>query len=236
VIDARQRLDGFARGLADEFAAGGDPVPVLLARIAAADTDGTTVELFSRAMLGEPRTIRLATAGRHNVANALGVVAAARALDLPAEAVLAGTACCGVGRASNGRAGGRRDRARRLRHHPTVIPRRSARCASAAGRRLWGRTTADVPPTAAMLDDFAAVLAPGRGCSRDICGRDRTRRWHRRQARGSCRVAGGIPVGPRVRGGYGGWPARSRRDTARHGQAGGRIASCCSNGWGRQTG
>ena len=73
VIDASaQRLDGFARGLADEFAAGGDPVPILLARIAAADADGTTVELFSRALLGEPRTIRLTTAGRHNVANALG--------------------------------------------------------------------------------------------------------------------------------------------------------------------
>ena len=138
-------------------------MPVLLARIAAADPDGTTVELYSRALLGEPRTIRLATAGRHNVANALGVVAAARALDLPAEPVLEGLP---RSRASDGASNGR---VRRpgvtvyddYGHHPTAIRETiGALRQREPGRRLWAvYEPLTFHRTAAMLDDFAAVLA-----------------------------------------------------------------------------
>jgi UDP-N-acetylmuramate--alanine ligase len=164
VIDApAQRLDGYARGLAEEFADGGKAVPVLLARIAATDSEGTTVELFSRALLGEPRTIRLATAGRHNVANALGVIAAARALNIPSEPVLAGAASfAGVGRRleRKGEAGGVAvydD----YGHHPTAIRETiGALRQREPGRRLWAvYEPLTFHRTAAMLDDFAAVLA-----------------------------------------------------------------------------
>ncbi len=231
MIDASaQRLDGFARGLAEEFADGGDPVPVLLARIAAADTDGTTVELFSRALLGEPRTIRLATAGRHNVANALGVVAAARALDLPSEPVLAGAASfAGVGRRleRKGEAGGVTvydD----YGHHPTAIRETiGALRQREPGRRLWAvYEPLTFHRTAAMLDDFAAVLADADAVAvADI--------WAGRDPDTTVASAAGLaeavaarrPGDPRrspgIRGGHGGMAGRrgpQRGHRARHGR------------------
>jgi UDP-N-acetylmuramate-alanine ligase len=167
VVDApAQRLDGFARGLADEFASesrGAEPVPVLLGRIAAADTTGTSVELYSRALLGEPRTIQLATAGRHNVANALGVLGAARVLDVSADAALEGLASFqGVGRRleHKGEAGGVAvydD----YGHHPTAIRATIAALRQREpDRRLWAvYEPLTYHRTAAMLDDFAGVLA-----------------------------------------------------------------------------
>ena len=166
VVDVpTQRLDGFARGLADEFASDGDetPVPVLLGRIAAADATGTSVELYSRAMLGEPRTIHLATAGRHNVANALGVIAAVRVLDVPADPALDGVASFeGVGR--------RLERKGEVAgvavyddygHHPTAIRETIAALRQREpDRRLWAvYEPLTFHRTAAMLDDFAGVLA-----------------------------------------------------------------------------
>jgi UDP-N-acetylmuramate--alanine ligase len=164
LVDApAQRLDGFARGLADEFATAGEPAPVLLGRIAAVDSSGTSVELYSRTLLGEPRTIRLATAGRHNAANALGVIAAARVLDVPADAALDGVATFeGVGRRleRKGEAGGITvydD----YGHHPTAI-RETIRALRQRepNRRLWAvYEPLTFHRTAAMLDDFADVLA-----------------------------------------------------------------------------
>jgi UDP-N-acetylmuramate--alanine ligase len=167
VVDApAQRLDGFARGLADEFAsddAGSEPVPVLLGRIATADRSGTTVDLYSRSLLGEPRTIHLATAGRHNAANALGVIAAARVLDIPADPALEGVASFeGVGR--------RLERKGEVAgigvyddygHHPTAIRETIAAIRQREpGRRLWAvYEPLTFHRTAAMLDEFAAVLA-----------------------------------------------------------------------------
>jgi UDP-N-acetylmuramate--alanine ligase len=161
-----QRLDGFARGLADEFAANddaGEPVPVLLGRIAAADAGGTSVELYSRTLLGEPRTIHLATAGRHNAANALGVIAASRVLDVPTDPVLDGVASFeGVGR--------RLERKGEVAgvavyddygHHPTAIRETIAALRQREpDRRLWAvYEPLTFHRTAAMLDDFARVLA-----------------------------------------------------------------------------
>ena len=167
VVDApAQRLDGFARGLAEEFTASGDgaePVPVLLCRIATADATGTTVELYSRALLGEPRTIHLATAGRHNAANALGVIAAVRVLDVPADPALEGLARFeGVGRRLE-----RKGEAAGVAvyddygHHPTAIRETIAALRQREpDRRLWAvYEPLTFHRTAAMLDDFAEVLA-----------------------------------------------------------------------------
>jgi len=165
IVDApTQRLDGFARGLAEEFASAADdePVPVLLGRIAEADSTGTSVELYSRALLGEPRTIRLGTAGRHNAANALGVIAAAMVLDVPAEPALEGLASFeGVGR--------RLERKGEVAgvavyddygHHPTAIRETIAALRQREpGRRLWAvYEPLTFHRTAAMLDAFADVL------------------------------------------------------------------------------
>jgi UDP-N-acetylmuramate--alanine ligase len=164
VVDApAQRLDGFARGLAEEFGSGDDePLPVLLGRIADADATGTSVELYSRALLGEPRTIRLGTAGRHNTANALGVLAAARVLDVPAEPALEGLASFeGVGRRLE-----RKGEAAGVTvyddygHHPTAIRETIAALRQREpGRRLWAvYEPLTFHRTAAMLDAFADVL------------------------------------------------------------------------------
>jgi UDP-N-acetylmuramate--alanine ligase len=166
IVDApTQRLDGFARGLADEFATPGrgEGAPVLLGRIAAADAAGTSVELYSRTLLGEPRTIRLVTAGRHNAANALGVIAAARVLGIPAAAALDGLSTFeGVGRRleRKGDVGGITvydD----YGHHPTAIRETIlALRQREPDRRLWAvYEPLTFHRTAAMLDDFADVLA-----------------------------------------------------------------------------
>jgi UDP-N-acetylmuramate--alanine ligase len=165
MIDApAQRLDGFARGLADEFAGDEEePLPVLLGRIAEADASGTTVELYSRALLGEPRTIRLATAGRHNAANALGVIAAARVLDVPTDPALDGLASFeGVGRRLE-----RKGEAAGVAvyddygHHPTAIRETIAALRQREpDHRLWAvYEPLTFHRTAAMLDAFADVLS-----------------------------------------------------------------------------
>ena len=180
VVDAAaQRLDGYARGLADEFGSRGEPAVVLLGRVAAAEPEGTLVELFSRTLLGEPHTVRLATAGRHNVANALGVVGAASSLRLPVTAVLGGlSAFRGVGRRLE-----RKGESAGVAvyddygHHPTAI-RETIRAIRQRepGRRLWAvYEPLTFHRTAALLDAFATALAEADGVAvADIwAGRDR---------------------------------------------------------------
>ncbi|HSK51718.1 MAG TPA: cyanophycin synthetase [Clostridia bacterium] len=175
---ALQRLDGYARGLAEEFAGSDGPATVLLARIAAAEPDGTAIELYSRALLGEPRAVRIATAGRHNVANALGVVGASAVLGLDTTAVLDGLAGFpGVGRRLE-----RKGEAAGVAvyddygHHPTAIRETIAALRQREpGRRLWAvYEPLTYHRTAALLDDFATVLATADGVAiADIwAGRD----------------------------------------------------------------
>ena len=170
VVDAPpQRLDGFVRGLATEYASGDDPAGVLLARIIAAEPDGTRIELVGRSVVGEPVQIQLATAGRHNVANALGVIGAALALRLvdgPAIALepllKAVTSFSGVGRRLE-----RKGEASGIvvyddyGHHPTAIRATLAAIRQREpGRRLWAvYEPLTFHRTAALLDDFADVLA-----------------------------------------------------------------------------
>jgi UDP-N-acetylmuramate--alanine ligase len=164
VVDASpQRLDGFARGLAEEFEGVERPASVILGRVVDLARDWTTVELFSRLHVGEPMTIRLPTAGRHNVANALGVFGAARTLDVPPGVAAAGLATfAGIGR--------RLERKGEVAgvvvyddygHHPTAIRETLAAIRQREpGRRVWAvYEPLTFHRTAAMLGRFAEVLS-----------------------------------------------------------------------------
>lgn len=164
VVDASsQRLDGFARGLAEEFEGPAGPAAVILGRIVDPAPDATTVELFGRAYVGEPMTVRLPTAGRHNVANALGVFGAARTLEVPPDVAAAGLATFeGIGR--------RLERKGEVAgvvvyddygHHPTAIRETlTAVRQREPGRRVWAvYEPLTFHRTAAMLERFAEVLA-----------------------------------------------------------------------------
>jgi UDP-N-acetylmuramate-alanine ligase len=163
VDQAPQRLGGYARAIAERFATGGRHATTLLGRVTAFDPATTTVEIHGLDPLAGPTPARLRTAGRHNAANALAVVAAAAALGLRPSDIAAGLASFeGVGRRLErmGEAAGVTvydD----YGHHPTAIRETLAAVRQREpGRRIW----AAIEPltfhrTAAMLDAFAEVLA-----------------------------------------------------------------------------
>ncbi len=169
VVDAdTQRMNGFLRGMADEFGRPEThdvvyPADVILGRIVASTPAGTTVQVFSQTHVAEPLTIPLPTAGRHNAANALGVFGAARTLDLPPEIAAAGLASFeGIGR--------RLERKGEVAgvvvyddygHHPTAIRETLAAVRQREpGRRVWAvYEPLTFHRTAAMLGRFAEVLS-----------------------------------------------------------------------------
>jgi UDP-N-acetylmuramate--alanine ligase len=128
--------------------------------IDAADPGGTTVRVV---VGGAAHTARLATAGRHNAANALGVIGACLAIGQPIEPVLAALAAFeGVGR--------RLERKGEVAgvvvyddygHHPTAIRETLAAVRQRVpGRRVWAVfEPLTFHRTAALLDQFADVLA-----------------------------------------------------------------------------
>jgi UDP-N-acetylmuramate--alanine ligase len=135
----------------------------LIGRIIAEDPDGTTVELDGPGAQPGIITARLPTAGRHNVANALGVAAAASRLGVPLDAIVHGLETFeGVGRRleRKGEAGGvvvYDD----YGHHPTAI---RATIAALRQREPTRRVWAVYEPltyhrTAALASDFADALA-----------------------------------------------------------------------------
>ena len=164
LIDAApQRIAGFARGLAEQYATAGGPATSLLGRILAADTDGTTLEIAGLDQLAGPLRARLPTVGRHNAANALGVAAASLALGLSAEAIIGGLATfAGIGRRLE-----RKGESRGVLvyddygHHPTAIRETLAAVRQRhPGRRLWAvYEPLTFHRTAALLDGFATALA-----------------------------------------------------------------------------
>ncbi len=142
-------------------ASGGGAPPTVLGRIVSEDPDGTVMAI----RFGDqaPITLRLATAGRHNASNALGVAGAAWTLGVPVGTIVDGLASfTGVGR-----------RLERLGetagvivfddygHHPTAIRVTiDAVRQRAPGRRIWAvYEPLTYHRTAAMLNDFAEVLA-----------------------------------------------------------------------------
>jgi UDP-N-acetylmuramate--alanine ligase len=160
---APQRAAGIARGIAARFATGHGPARVLLGRVTAADRDGTTVEISGLDELRGPLGVRLPTAGAHNVANALGVAAAAARLGLAPDAIAAGLGTFpGVGRRleRKGEAGGivvYDD----YGHHPTAIRATLAAVRQREpGRRVWAvYEPLTFHRTAALLPAFAEALA-----------------------------------------------------------------------------
>jgi UDP-N-acetylmuramate--alanine ligase len=159
----RQRMAGYAKGLADDYATAVGPAAVLMGRIVASAPDGTTVEISGRSILDEPVTVHIAAAGRHNVANALVVLAAARAVGVAPHAALDGLASFrGIGRRLE-----RKGEARGVvvyddyGHHPTAIQATLAAVRQREpGRRVWAvYEPLTFNRTAALLDGFAAALA-----------------------------------------------------------------------------
>ena len=139
--------------------------PDVTGQIISADAEGTTLAILGLDADGrdEQTIVRLATAGRHNAANALAVAGAARAAGLDSTAIARGLASfTGVGRRLEwkGEAAGvviYDDYA----HHPTAI-RETLRAVRQREpeRRVWAvYEPLTYHRTAALLDDFAVALA-----------------------------------------------------------------------------
>jgi UDP-N-acetylmuramate--alanine ligase len=166
-----------ATELAARHATDVGPATVLAARIVEAGPDGTAVLVDGPGAAAVE--LRLATAGRHNVANALGVAGALVALGSP----LAGAAPALAGFAGVGRRLERKGEAGGVvvyddyGHHPTAIRETLAAVRQREpGRRVWAvYEPLTYHRTAAMLDDFAEVLATADAVAiADIwAGRDR---------------------------------------------------------------
>ena len=142
-----------------------DSLPLLRGRIVATDPDTTTMDVTGSALTGQVVDFRarLRLVGRHNAANALGVAAAALGLGVPSQVV-------GTLLASFGGVGRRLERKGEAAgvvvfddygHHPTAIRETLAAVRQRApDRRVWAvYEPLTFHRTAALLDDFAAVLA-----------------------------------------------------------------------------
>jgi UDP-N-acetylmuramate--alanine ligase len=163
VDQAPQRIGGYARAIAEQFATAAGPARPLLGRITATDPTGTGLELHGLDPLAGPVSARLPTAGRHNAANALGVAGAATVLGIGPAAIAAGLAAFrGVGRRLE-----RKGEAAGVvvyddyGHHPTAIRETLAAIRQREpGRRVWAvYEPLTYHRTAALIDAFADVLA-----------------------------------------------------------------------------
>ncbi len=134
---------------------------LLEARITALECEHTVLEVAG--LDTAPVIIALRSAGRHNAANALGVAGAALALGIAPVAIAEGLGSFdGVGRRLE-----RKGEARGVvvyddyGHHPTAIRETLAAVRQREpGRRVWAvYEPLTFHRTAALLDDFAAVLA-----------------------------------------------------------------------------
>jgi len=149
--------------IAERFGVDGRPATAVIGRILVADPDGTSVEIRGLGQDPAPLTVRLPTAGRHNVTNALGVAGAARALGVPMRSIARGLETFGgVGRRLElkGEAGGvvvYDD----YGHHPTAIRATiDAVRQREPGRRVWAvYEPLTYHRTAALARDFADALA-----------------------------------------------------------------------------
>ena len=138
-----QRLGSYRRAIAERFATAAGPARAMLGRIVGADPAGTSLDVVGLDPLAGPIPLRLATAGRHNAANAIGVAGALGALGIPPEAIAATVGgFAGVGRRLErvGEAGGvvvYDD----YGHHPSAIRETLAAIRQREPGRPVGRST-----------------------------------------------------------------------------------------------
>jgi UDP-N-acetylmuramate--alanine ligase len=167
VDQAPQRLGGYSKGIAERFATAAGPARAILGRITTSDPSSTTLEIHGLDPLAGLVPVRLASAGRHNAANALAVVGAASVLGLEPSRITPGLVTfAGVGRRLE-----RKGEAAGVLvfddygHHPTAIHATLAAVRQRApGRRVWAAfEPLTFHRTAAMLDAFAEVLAQADG-------------------------------------------------------------------------
>ncbi len=163
LVDASPGRGGYLRGIRERFTTVAGPATALLGRVVAADAASTTLEVYGLDELAGAVTVRLATAGRHNAANALAVAGAALALGIAPDRIAGGLATfTGVGRRLE-----RKGEAAGVvvyddyGHHPTAIRETLAAVRQREpGRRVWAvYEPLTYHRTAAMLGAFAEVLA-----------------------------------------------------------------------------
>jgi len=167
VTDASPARAGYQRGIAEEYATATGPAEALLGRVVQATPGGTAIDISGLDALAGPVRVSLPTAGRHNVANALGVAGAALALGVDAASIAAGLETfAGIGR--------RLERKGDVAgvvvyddygHHPTAIRETLAAVRQREpGRRVWAvYEPLTFHRTAALLPEFAAALADADG-------------------------------------------------------------------------
>jgi UDP-N-acetylmuramate--alanine ligase len=163
LLDPSTTQRGFTRGIAERYATARGSAEPVLGRILAADPEGTTLQIHGLDALAGPVRVRLATAGRHNAANALAVAGAGLALGLSADEIATGLG-------SFGGVGRRLERKGTFGavaiyddygHHPTAIRETIAAVRQREpGTRVWAvYEPLTYHRTAALLDEFAAALA-----------------------------------------------------------------------------
>ncbi len=161
--DASGNAVDAARDLEARFSTAAGPARAITGHVASTDPESTTIEVLGLEGPARRLSIRLATAGRHNVANALGVAGAAAEAGLAPAAVAAGLASFrGVGRRLE-----RKGEARGVvvyddyGHHPSAIRETLAAIRQREPhRRVWAvYEPLTYHRTAVMLDMFADVLA-----------------------------------------------------------------------------
>lgn len=149
--------------VADRYSTAAGPAEAIVGRVVRLEPDATIIEVSGLDRSRAAFEVRLATAGRHNVANALGVAAAALVAGVPAAGIVDGLASfAGVGRRLEwkGEVGGVvvfDDYA----HHPTAIRETLAAVRQRApGRRVWAvYEPLTYHRTAAMIEEFADALS-----------------------------------------------------------------------------
>jgi UDP-N-acetylmuramate--alanine ligase len=155
-----EEIEVIGVGLADGMS---EARPAIRGSIIAADRDGTTVAIAGLDGGAQEASVRLPTAGRHNVANALIVAAMARRLGVPTDSIVQGLATFpGVGRRLE-----RRGEAAGVvvyddyGHHPTAIRATiEAVRQREPDRRLWAvYEPLTYHRTAALASEFADSLA-----------------------------------------------------------------------------
>jgi UDP-N-acetylmuramate--alanine ligase len=151
-----------AAALAAPWRSAAGPAMAFAGRIVEATADATVMEVSGPVPAGGVHAARLRTAGRHNAANALGVIGASLAAGVAPEAAIPGIeSFTGVGRRLE-----RKGEARGVvvyddyGHHPTAIRETLAAVRQREpGRRVWAvYEPLTYHRTAALLDAFADVL------------------------------------------------------------------------------